>query len=85
MGTQQFENYQFANREFLLNCLDYLVGNRGILETRNKEFTLRLLDKNKVKANKTFWQLINIALPIIIILLLGIIIQWYRKKTYTNI
>jgi gliding-associated putative ABC transporter substrate-binding component GldG len=85
MGTQQFENYQFANKEFLLNCLDYLVGNRGIIETRNKEFTLRLLDKAKVKANKTCWQFINIVVPIVIILLLGIILQWYRKKTYTNI
>lgn len=85
MGTQQFENYQFANKEFLLNCLDYLVGNRGIIETRNKEFTLRLLDKTKVKDNKTFWQFINIVLPIVIILLFGIILQWYRKKTYTNI
>jgi gliding-associated putative ABC transporter substrate-binding component GldG len=85
MGTQQFENYQFANKEFLLNCLDYLVGNRGIIETRNKEFTLRLLDKAKVKDNKTFWQFINIVVPIVIILLLGIILQWYRKKTYTNI
>jgi gliding-associated putative ABC transporter substrate-binding component GldG len=85
MGTQQFENYQFANKEFLLNCLDYLVGNRGIIETRNKEFTLRLLDKTKVKDNKTFWQFINIVVPIVIILLLGIILQWNRKKMYTNI
>ncbi|MFX5187521.1 hypothetical protein ABTC69_18425, partial [Acinetobacter baumannii] len=45
MGTQQFENYQFANKDFLMNSLDYLTGNEGIVETRNKDVTLRLLDK----------------------------------------
>lgn len=59
MGTQQFENYTFANKDFLLNCLDYLVGNTDIIETRNKDFTLRLLDKNKVKEDKIMWQTIT--------------------------
>jgi len=71
MGTQQFENYQFANREFLLNCMDYLVGDAGILETRSKDLTLRLLDKNKIQEEKTIWQFLNIVIPILIILLLG--------------
>ncbi|OIR06936.1 ABC-type uncharacterized transport system [mine drainage metagenome] len=82
MGTQEFENYQFANREFLLNCMDYLVGDAGILETRDKDFTLRLLDKNKIAENKTLWQLINIILPILLVLITGGIIQWRRKKKY---
>jgi len=79
---QQFENYQFANREFLLNCMDYLVGDAGILETRNKDLTLRILDKNKILEEKTIWQLINILLPILLVLLIGGIIQWQRKKKY---
>ena len=82
MGTQQFENYQFANREFLLNCMDYLVGDAGILETRSKDLTLRLLDKNKIQEEKTIWQFLNIVIPILIILLLGGVIQWQRKKKY---
>ncbi len=82
MGVQQFENYQFANREFLLNCMDYLVGDAGILETRSKDLTLRLLDKNKIQEEKTIWQLINISLPILLVLLVGGIIQWRRKKKY---
>ncbi|MDE3143594.1 MAG: gliding motility-associated ABC transporter substrate-binding protein GldG, partial [Bacteroidota bacterium] len=82
MGTQEFENYQFANREFLLNCMDYLVGDAGILETRNKDFTLRLLDKNKIAEDKTLWQFINIVLPILLVLITGGIIQWWRKKKF---
>ena len=82
MGMQQLENIQFANRDFFLNCMDYLVGDAGILETRNKDFTLRLLDKNKINEQKSSWQLINILGPICFIIFGGIIIQWRRKKKY---
>ena len=84
MGTQQFENYQFANKEFLLNCLDYLVGNAAIIETRNKDFTLRLLDKIKVREQKIMWQLINIVVPILLVLIITLCLQWRRKKQFTS-
>ncbi len=84
MGMQQYENYQFANKDFLLNSLDYLVNNNGILETRGKDITLRLLDKQKVLNQKTLWQLINIGLPILIILLFGWLYQVKRKKDFTS-
>ena len=82
MGTQQFENYQFANKEFLLNCLDYLVGNASIIETRNKDFTLRLLDKSKVREEKTMWQFINIVGPVLLILIFTFSLQYFRRKKY---
>ena len=47
----QYE-YQFANREFLLNCVEYLVSNPAISETRNKDIVLRLLDSNESKRTK---------------------------------
>ena len=82
MGTQQFENYQFANREFLMNCIDYLVDNSGIIETRNKDLTLRLLDKNKVREQKFLWQVINIIVPVALIVFLGVFIQVWRKRKF---
>jgi ABC-2 type transport system permease protein len=82
MGTQQYENYQFANRDFLMNVVDYMVNKSGILETRTKDITLRLLDKEKVAAEKTRWQLINISLPIILVLLFGWIYQQTRKRRF---
>ena len=82
MGELPFENYRFANREFLLNCVDYLVSNNGIFETRNKEFTLRLLDKKKVEAERTEWQFINIVAPIALLILIGLLLQWLRKRKY---
>ena len=53
-----------------------------IFETRNKEFTLRLLDKKKVEAERTEWQLINIVAPIALLILIGMILQWQRKRKY---
>jgi len=81
-GTQY--EYQFANREFVLNCLEYLTGNSNIISTRNKEIVLRLLDTKKVEAEKTKWQLINIALPIVVIILFGFIYQRFRHYRFAS-
>ena len=82
MGELPYENYRFANREFFLNCVDFLTSNSGIFESRNKDFTLRLLDKKKVEDQKLNWQLINIAIPIAIIILFGVVYQWKRKNSF---
>jgi len=82
MGHNFYTNYTFSNKEFFTNCLEYLVNNSGILETRAKDFTLRLLDLKKVKEQKTTWQFINIALPVLIIILFGFIYQQFRKRKY---
>jgi len=61
-----------------------LVSNNKIFESRNKEFKLRLLDKQKVAEQKTTWQIINIVLPILLILGFGFIMQIIRKKRYAS-
>ncbi len=71
-----------ANREFLLNCTEYLFNNPEIAATRNKDVVLRLLDSKKVKAQKSTWQFINIGLPILLVLLFGWIYQQLRKRKY---
>ena len=82
MGMNLFTRYTFANKDFFTNSLEYLVNPTDILQARSKEFTLRLLDPKRVNEQKTTWQLINIALPILIIILLGIIYQQMRKRKY---
>ena len=84
MGELPMENYRFANREFFLNSIDYLVSNNKIFESRNKDFVLRLLDKGKVSQQKGLWQMINIAGSILIVLLFGFMIQLLRKRKYVN-
>ena len=82
MGELPFENYRFANRDFFLNALDYLVSERKLYESRNKDFVLRLLDKNRVEKEKLTWQLVNIIVPVLLLILIAFTIQQYRKKKY---
>jgi gliding-associated putative ABC transporter substrate-binding component GldG len=76
--------YQFANRDFILNCLEYLVNDVGIMETRNKDFVLRVLDTKKVSEQKLVWQIINIVVPLLLVILLGVIYQVVRKMKYSR-
>lgn len=76
--TQEF----FANKNFLLNCIDYLTQRQDRILTRAKDIKLRLLDGEKVKAQKLRWQLINIAVPLLVIILFGIIYTFIRIRRY---
>lgn len=82
MGELPFEAFQFANKTFLLNAIDYLVNDNGLFESRNKVVVLRLLDKQKVADQKTIWQLITTAGPIVLLLLIGLLVSFWRKKKY---
>lgn len=81
VGTQY--EYQFANKQFVENCLEYLINNVGLSEARAKDYTLRLLDPKKTAAQRTDWQIINLALPLLLIIIGGIIYQWWRRKKYS--
>jgi gliding-associated putative ABC transporter substrate-binding component GldG len=83
MGYNYFTQHTFANKDFFVNSLEYLVNPSDILATRAKDFTLRLLDPVKTKDQKTLWQLINIAAPILLIIFFGFIYQQIRKRKYS--
>lgn len=78
----QYE-YRFANRDFLQNCLDYLVNQSGLSEAKAKDYTLRLLDIKKIEEQKTKWQLINIVVPVFAVILFAAFFQWIRKRKYS--
>lgn len=82
MGTIPLEDYRFGNREFFLNSIDYLSGSTNLFESRNKTVVLRLLDKQKLTAQKTFWQLLNTLLPVLLVMACGWLFQQYRKKQF---
>ena len=83
MGMNLYTQYTYANKDFYMNALEYLVNPTDILQTRAKEFTLRLLDPKRTKEEKTKWQIINIGLPIAIIILFGLLYHYTRKQRYT--
>lgn len=81
VGSQY--QYQFANKDFLQNCLDYLLNSSGLAEAKAKDYTLRLLDGKKVNAQKGTWQIVNIGVPVFLVILFAFIYQFIRKRKYT--
>ncbi len=81
MGTQY--QYQFANRDFLQNCLDYLINISGLTEAKSKDYTLRLLDPKKMQDERSKWQIVNIVLPVLLIFIFGFTYQYWRRRKYS--
>jgi ABC-2 type transport system permease protein len=79
----QYE-YQFANKQFVENCLDYLINDAGLSEAKAKDYTLRLLDPKKTADQRDFWQILNLALPVLLIFIFGLCYQWWRKRRYAR-
>ncbi len=84
LGYQPYTQQTLSNKDFILNCIEYLSDEDGLLETRNKEVKLRLLDATKVNEDKVFWQVMNIVVPIAIISLLSAGFTYYRRKKYAS-
>ncbi len=80
-GSQR--EFAFANKDFLQNCLDYLINSSNLSEAKAKDYTLRLLDKKKVEAGSDFWKLMNILVPVSIIVLFALLYQFIRRRKYT--
>jgi ABC-2 type transport system permease protein len=84
LGFDRFSGQTYANKTFLLNCMNYLVDGGGLISLRSREVRLRLLDKTMVDANRTYYQWINTALPIGLICLLGLLAYTLRKRRYSH-
>ena len=81
-GTQA--QVPFANKDFLQNCLDYLTNENGLSDAKAKDYVVRLLDNKKTNQQKTLWQIINIVLPVLVVLLFAVVFQWLRKRRFSK-
>jgi ABC-2 type transport system permease protein len=84
MGMHQFNKYQYANKDFFLNCMEYLTNPSGILEARSKDYTLRLLDTTRIEQNRGYWQFFNLAIPTMVVIICGFLFAWIKKRKYTT-
>lgn len=82
MGYWKFTDTRFANKTFILNCIEYLTDNSDLLAARSKDTKLRLLDKNRVKKEQQTWQFVNIGIPVIIVLVFASAFIFFRKRRY---
>jgi len=84
LGWDRYTEQQYGNKSFLLNAIDYLTDDADIIALRGKEIKLRLLDPVKIKEERIYWQLLNVALPPILLLLFGFVRQYLRKRRYSS-
>lgn len=84
LGYDKYMRQTFANKTFLLNCMNYLLDDEGFLQLRAREVKLRMLDQKKVVGHETKWQIINIGVPLLVIIVAGLIQFYLRKKKYAS-
>lgn len=84
LGVDRYTKQQYGNLDFMLNVMNYLCNDNGLMTVRTKKFKIRLLDNTVIKEEKTKWQLINTVLPVGMMLLFGVLHFFYRKRKYTK-
>ncbi len=82
LGYDQWTNNFYGNKEFLVNAMNYLLEDTGLINIRNKQVSIPLLDTARVSEEKSRWQLLNIGLPLLLVLLAGLAFQVARKRKY---
>ena len=82
LGYDKWTNNHYGNKEFLINSLNYLLDDSGLINIRNKTVSIPMLDVKRIEEQKTKWQLINIGIPVVFILILGLIFGYIRSKKY---
>lgn len=83
LGLDKWTGEQFGNKEFLLNTIDYLLDDTGLIELRNKTLQINLLDKKKAFEERTYWQFLNIVMPLVLLLAFGFGFHYWRKRKYS--
>jgi len=84
LGFDKYTNQMYGNKNFILNCVNYLCDDSGLISVRARELTLRLLDKKKIKTQRLKWQVINTGLPLLAIIIFGFIYYFNRKRKYAS-
>ena len=82
LGYDRYTRQTFGNKEFLLNAINYLCGFDELMESRSKEFKLRMLNRAKITEQRTTWQMLNVVVPVLIIVAFGFIFNALRKRRY---
>jgi len=82
LGYDRYTRQTFGNKEFLLNAINYLCGFDELMESRSKEFKLRMLNRAKITEQRTLWQIVNVEVPVLMILAFGFIFNTLRKRRY---
>jgi len=86
LGYDKYTQQTFGNREFIMNVVNYMTDETGLMELRSREFKLRLLNKEQLsqKSQLVKWKFINTLLPLLLVLIAGLAIQLIRRRRYAR-
>jgi gliding-associated putative ABC transporter substrate-binding component GldG len=84
LGYDKYTSQYFGNKEFILNSVNYLLDDNGLINIRSKDVTLPLLDKQSVQDNYSQTQMLTVALPIVLLGIFGVLFTYLRKKKYNR-
>jgi ABC-2 type transport system permease protein len=82
LGYDEVTQQTFGNKQFILNAVNYLTDEEGWMELRTRSYQLRLLNRDKVANEAGFWKIINIGLPLLFVLLIGLFVPFWRKRKF---
>jgi len=82
LGYDKWTNNFYGNKEFLINSINYLLDDTGLINIRNKKVKIALLDPEKIAQHKFKWQLINVGIPVFLVLFFGFAFNYIRKRKY---
>lgn len=84
LGFDRYTKRTYGNKEFISNCMSYLLDDDGLILARSKEFTIRLLDKQRVEKERGRWQIFNTSTPIVLVLIFGFIHAYLRRRKFAK-
>lgn len=82
LGFDKWTNKFYANKDLLLNAVQYMLDDSGLINIKSKEIRIPLLDKEKVYEHYTRAQWITIGLPLVLLMVFGLVFLWLRKRIY---
>ena len=82
LSRDKWTQQQFGNKDFLLNAVDYLLDDTGLLNLRNKSLKIRMLDKQKAFKERQFWQFLNVVFPLVLLVAFGLFFRYLMKRKY---
>lgn len=84
LGEDQYTGQMFGNKNFVLNCIDYLCDDSGLMTLRSRELKLRLLDRQRITDEQLKWQMINTAGPVLMVMIVALLLFYRRKRKFSK-